>query len=140
MFGMFDISTSALVAQRTRLAAIAGNIANISTTHNEAGQSQPYQPRFTVFQTDDSIKAPPGAVGVRVESVQIADVEPNWKYQPGHPDAIKQGDREGYVAYPGVNMMAEFTDALEATRAYEANIGVIEVSKEITQQTLKIVA
>ena len=37
-------------------------------------------------------------------------------------------------------MMAEFTDALEATRAYEANIGVIEVSKEITQQTLRIVA
>ena len=44
------------------------------------------------------------------------------------------------MAYPGVNMMAEFTDALEATRAYEANIGVIEVSKEITQQSLRIVA
>ena len=140
MFGMMDISTSALVAQRTRLAAIASNIANISTTHNEAGQPEPYQPRFTVFQTDDSIKAPMGAVGVRVESVQIADVEPNWKYQPGHPDAVKEGERAGYVAYPGVNMMAEFTDALEATRAYEANIGVIEVSKEITQQTLRIVA
>jgi len=140
MFGMMDISTSALVAQRTRLDAIASNIANISTTHNEAGQPEPYQPRFTVFQTDDSIKAPLGAVGVRVESVQIADVEPNWKYQPGHPDAIKEGEHAGCVAYPGVNMMAEFTDALEATRAYEANIGVIEVSKEITQQSLRIVA
>ena len=75
-----------------------------------------------------------------VESVQIADVEPNWKYQPGHPDAVKEGPKAGSVAYPAVNMMAEFTDALEATRAYEANIGVIEVSKEITQQTLRIVA
>ena len=100
MFGMIDISTSALVAQRTRLTAIAGNIANISTTHNEAGQPEPYQPRFTVFQTDDSIKAPMGAVGVRVESVQIADVEPNWKYQPGHPDAVKEGEARATSPIP----------------------------------------
>jgi flagellar basal-body rod protein FlgC len=140
MLSTLDISASALVAQRTRMAAIASNIANISTTHNEAGQAEPYQPRFTVFQTDDSFKAPLGAAGVRVESVQVANVEPNYKYQPGHPDAIKEGPKTGYVAYPAVNMMAEFADALEATRAYEANIGVIEVSKEFIMQSLKIVA
>lgn len=37
-------------------------------------------------------------------------------------------------------MMAEFTDALEATRAYEANIGVIDVTKDMAQQTLRILA
>ena len=138
MLNALDVSTSALVAQRTRLDAISSNIANLSTTHNEAGQAAPYQPRFTIFQTDDSIGA--GAPGVKVSSVEISNVEPNYKYQPGHPDAIKDGDRKGYVAYPNIDMTTEFVDAIEASRAYEANVGVIEVSKNLLQNTLKIVA
>jgi flagellar basal-body rod protein FlgC len=37
-------------------------------------------------------------------------------------------------------MTTEFVDALEATRAYEANVGVIEVTKNLTEQTLRIIA
>lgn len=140
MFSALDLSTSALVAQRARLNAISSNIANLSTTRNEAGESAPYQPRFTIFQTDETIQGPGGAPGVKVSSVEIADVEPNWKYQPGHPDAVKEGERAGYVAYPNIDMMTEFVDALEATRAYEANIGVMEITKNMAQQSLRIVA
>ena len=140
MFSILDISTSALVAQRTRVTAIASNIANVSTTHNEAGEATPYQPRFVVFEADNAIQGPGGAPGVKVASVEIVQVEPNWKFQPGHPDAIKEGSRAGYVAYPNIDMTTEFVDALEATRAYEANVGVIEVTKSMTQQTLKIIA
>jgi flagellar basal-body rod protein FlgC len=140
MFRSLDISTSGLVAQRVRINAIAGNLANLSTTQNELGEAQPYQPRFVVFQADTANMSPEGAVGVKVASVEIADVEPRWKYQPGHPDAIQEGPMRGYVAYPAVDMTTEFVDALEATRAYEANIGVIEVSKNLVQQSLRIVA
>lgn len=140
MLSSLDISTSALVAQRARLNAISNNIANISTTRNEAGEAAPYQPRFVVFQTDSSMGGSAGAAGVRVASVEIEQVEPRWKFQPGHPDALREGPRKGWVAYPGIDMTTEFVDALEATRAYEANIGVIEVSKDMTQQTLKILA
>jgi flagellar basal-body rod protein FlgC len=140
MFSILDISTSALVAQRTRVTAIASNMANISTTHNEEGQPIPYQPKFVVFEEDTSIQGPGGAPGVRVASVETSQVEPNYKYQPGHPDAIKDGPRAGYVAYPNIDMTTEFVDALEATRAYEANIGVIEVTKNMTEQSLKIIA
>ena len=140
MFAAMNISTSALVAQRLRLNAIANNIANVSTTHNEAGEAVPYQPRFTVFQTDDTIRGPLGAAGVKVASVETSTAEPRMKYEPGHPDAIQDGPMKGYVAYPNVNMMVEFTDALEATRAYEANIGVLEIAKDMTQQSLRIVA
>ena len=140
MFSTLDISTSALVAQRTRLNAISGNIANMSTTHNEKGEAVPYQPRFVVFQTDDSLHGPGGAEGVKVSSVEIAAPDPQYKYQPGHPDAIKQGEHAGYVAYPNIDMTTEFVDALEASRAYEANVGVIEVTKNLGAQTLKIIA
>ncbi len=136
MFGSYDISTSALVAQRHRLNAISSNLANMSTTRNESGELEPYQPRFVVFQTDDSITTPGGGQGVRVASTEIAQVEPRLKYEPNHPDA----NDEGYVAYPNIDMTLEFVDALEATRAYEANLGVIQVTKDLGQQTLRILA
>lgn len=140
MISAMDISTSALVAQRTRLNAVASNIANMSTTRNENGDVEPYQARFVVFREDESLKTSSGATGVKVESIETESVEPNYKYQPGHPMAIKDGPRKGYVAYPNINMTREFVDALEATRAYEANIGVMEISKNLSQQTLRIVA
>jgi flagellar basal-body rod protein FlgC len=140
MLSALDVSTSALVAQRVRLTSIANNIANLSTTHNDAGELQPYQPRYPIFETDDSVQGPYGVAGVKVGSVKVADVEPRWKYQPNHPDAVKEGPHAGYVAYPNVDLMSEFTDALETTRAYEANLGVIDVTKEMVQQTLRILA
>lgn len=139
MFSALDVSTSGLVAQRIRMNAISSNLANLSTTHNEAGEAVPYQPRFAIFQTDESVGSN-GAAGVRVSSIEIDDVEPLYKYQPNHPDAISDGPHAGYVAYPNVNMMTEFTDALEAARAYEANLGAIEIAKDLANQTLRIIA
>jgi flagellar basal-body rod protein FlgC len=139
MFAALDASTSALVAQRTRLDAIASNIANMSTTHNETGEAVPYQPRFVVFQTDES-EGPGRPPGVKVSSVETANLEPRYKYQPGHPDAIKTGDKAGYVAFPNIDLTTEMVDAIEATRAYEANVGVIQVTKNLVAQSLKIIA
>ncbi len=136
----FDVSTSGLVAQRIRMNTVSSNLANISTTSNEAGEAEPYQPRYPVFQTDDGVGGN-GAAGVTVASVEAdEEVQPRWKYQPGHPDAIKEGERKGWVAYHGIDMMMEFTDALEAARSYEANLGAMEITKDLQQQTLKILA
>ena len=49
MFESLDISASALLAQRTRMDAIAGNIANMNTTRNARGEAIPYRRRFAVF-------------------------------------------------------------------------------------------
>ncbi|QEG33058.1 flagellar basal body rod protein FlgC [Bythopirellula goksoeyrii] len=136
MFNALDVSTSGLVAQRTRLNAISSNLANMSTTRNEAGEAVPYTPRFVVFKTDEEITTSGGGQGVSIDRVEYADVEPNMKYEPGHPDA----DANGYVAYPNIDMTTEFVDALGASRAYEANIGVIEVTKDMGERTLQILA
>lgn len=136
MLTALDVSTSALVAQRIRLNAISSNIANMSTTRNEAGEIEPYQPRFAVFQTDDQLATAGGGSGVKVSSVETSQLSPKMKHLPGHPDA----DENGMVAYPNINMTTQFVDAMEATRAYEANIGVIEVTKDLTEQTLRILA
>lgn len=134
--GAMDISTSGLVAYRARLDAISSNLANLSTAVNEEGENRPYQPRFTVVAPDESVSTRYGAVGVKVVSVETDDVEPLLKYEPNNPLA----DPRGYVAYPNIDMTREMTDALIATRAYEANLGVIEVTKGMGQQTLRILA
>lgn len=139
MFSSIDVSTSALVAQRVRMNTISENLANISTTHNETGQAVPFQARFPIFKTDDTV-GENGAMGVQVSSIETDQSEPRYKYEPGNPDAIKVGPKAGYVAYPNINMMTEMTDAMEAARAYEANLGAIEIAKDMANQTLKIVA
>ena len=124
MFSAIDVSTSALVAQRARLNAISGNIANLTTLTNENGEAKPYQERFVIFKTDPMNEAK-GLTGVEVDRVEISEQEPLYRYDPEHPLAVKEGKWKGYVAYPNINMNEQFVDALEASRAYEANIGVI---------------
>jgi flagellar basal-body rod protein FlgC len=139
MIPALDISTSALVAQRIRLDTVSSNLANLTSLERDAqGNMQPYQARYVVFQTDEALGTKQGAVGVKVASVQTEQVEPLYRWQPTHPYAITEGPKKGYVAYPRVNMTAEMVDALVATRAYEANIGAMELSKNMAQQSLRI--
>ena len=136
MLSAFDVSASGLVAQRMRINAISSNIANMSTTRNERGEIEPYTPRYVTFQTDTQLTTFGGGHGVKVGSVEYSKEPPVLKYDPGHPDA----DATGRVAFPNVDMTTEFVDAIEATRAYEANIGVLEISKDMGNRTLQILA
>ncbi|MDP7015749.1 MAG: flagellar basal body protein [Pirellulaceae bacterium] len=140
MLSAMDISTSALVANRARLDAISGNIANLNTVQLVDGQPQPYAPKFVVFaeNTDDATAS--GATGVEVAEIKELDATPNYKYEPNNPLAFKSGPHQGFVPYPGISLNEEFTNALLATRAYEANIGVMEISKNLGQQSLRIIA
>ncbi len=138
MFSSLDVSTSALVANRARMNVISQNLANISTTHNEAGEAKPFQRRYVVLQADDGV-GQGGAAGVKVAEVGIEDAEPRYVWDPNNPDAVKEGPHQGHVAYPNIDMMVEFTDALTVARAYEANLGAIEIAKDLAQQTLRII-
>lgn len=139
MLRALDISTSALVAQRTRLNAVSGNIANISSLKDENGEANPYRAREVVFQTDESMSIH-GASGVKVDEIKTSESDPLYRYQPKHPLAIKEGKWKGYVAYPNIDLTTQMVDALESTRAYEANVGVMEITKNISRETLTILA
>ncbi|MGL4942935.1 MAG: flagellar basal body rod protein FlgC [Thermoguttaceae bacterium] len=135
MLKTMDLSTSGLVAQRIRMQAIASNIANVMTTRNEEGELKPYEPRFVLFQTDDTI-GPNNSAGVIVAEVgRDTNLPPIRKYAPTHPDA----DAQGFLNLPRINTMTEFTDALESGRSYEANLGAIEITKSMANQTLRII-
>ncbi len=135
MFGILDTSTSALVAQRIRLDTIAGNLANAQTTRNAKGQG-PYQRRFAVFQAGNG----KGGPGVHVAKVMTDKSQGRMVYEPDHPDAIKSGKWKGYVEFPNVEPITEMTNAMLASRAYEANVSVIDVTKRMIAGSMRILA
>ena len=137
MFGTLDISSSALLAQRTRMDTIAANIANINTTRNARGEPVPYRRRFAVFAPGGAKRGLDAArPGVHVQQIGM-DASPfQRRYQPGHPDA----GPDGYVAYPNIDMAIEFVNALEASRAYEANVTTMEVTKSMINASLRLLA
>lgn len=137
MFHTLDVSTSGLIAQRHRINTIAGNIANINTTRDADGNLSPFQRKLVTFQsrTDDPA-AETGGVGVKFQVGTDDETQPRKVHNPGHPDA----DAKGIVQYPGINLTTEFVNAIEASRAYEANVSAIDITKSIMSQTLKILA
>ena len=137
MLRSLDVSTSGLVAQRQRMNTIAGNIANIKTTRDEQGQASPFQRRLVTFTADTPSNASDsGGVGVKYQVQVDSDAKPKKIHEPGHPDA----DASGYVMYPDINLTNEFVNALEASRAYEANVAAIEMTKNMFSQSLQILA
>lgn len=130
MFGALDISTSGLVAQKTRLTVITANQANSATLLNADGEYDPYRRKFAVFAPGDGRGGP----GVHVEEIETDMSEFNKRYQPGHPFA----DESGYVSYPNVNSVVESMNAMEAARSYEANIAAAEATKSMMTVTLKL--
>jgi flagellar basal-body rod protein FlgC len=56
------------------------------------------------------------------------------KYEPGNPDA----DKDGFVAYPAINPISEMTDLMGATRAYQMNASAITAAKQMMQESIDI--
>ena len=56
------------------------------------------------------------------------------RYEPGHPDANK----EGYVAYPAVNPAVEMVDLMSSVRAYQLNASAVAAAKQMIQSTIDI--
>ena len=134
MFDTLDTSASGLQAQRTRLDTIAANIANVNTTRNAKGEIAPFRRRMVIFapgQPGDDSKA-----GVHVQEV-AQDPSPFLrKYEPGNPDAGK----DGYVELPNIDTTVEYVNALEASRAYEANVTMMDTTKSMFNSALRLLA
>ena len=47
-------------------------------------------------------------------------------------------DGDGYVTFPNMNIMEEMAELIAATRAYEANVNVVNNTKEMFTKALEI--
>jgi len=140
LFGMLEVSGSALGAERLRAEVVTGNMANAETTRTPEGG--PYRRRLVVFRAAHVQPFPAmladfrslATRGVRVEQVTADPRAPLERYDPGHPDA----DARGYVAYPAINPVEEMTDLLGAMRAYELNSSAVQSAKAMIQAAIEI--
>lgn len=148
MFSSIGIATTGLTAQRTRMDVIADNIANVNTTRTADGGV--YRRKRAIFAPmvdkayQKSLFGPAalrngGGEGVRLEKIEEdMDAETRMVYDPTHPDAIKSGPNQGYVEYPNVTVVTEMVDMISASRAYEANVALVNGSKSMFQKALEI--
>jgi len=140
-FNALQISSSGLSAQRLRMNLISANLANVNTTHTQAGG--PYRRKDPVF----AAQAPGSSFREMLRNRQkeflkevavVGIVEdsrpPLEKYDPTHPDA----DANGYVAMPNINLMEEMVDMMSATRSYEAGVTAIQSAKDMALKALEI--
>jgi len=143
LFDSLSISGSALAAERQRSEVIAANMANAETTHTESGgpyhrrevvfqSSEPSAFRLTLASTGHSTGQASG--GVRISEVVDDPTPPVMRYEPGHPDANK----EGYVAYPAINPVMEIVDLMSSVRAYQLNASAVAAAKQMIQQSVDI--
>ena len=130
---IFNVSASAMEAQRMRMNTVASNMANAQSTRTEAGG--PYVKKEVSFA---SMQINPGEsdglVGVKVDGVVADRKPPLIVYDPGHPDA----DENGNVSMPNINVMEEMVNMMMALRAYEANVKAFNMSKGMYQKALEI--
>lgn len=138
IFPAFDISASALDAQRLRMDLASANLANAQTTRGPDGG--PYKKMRPIFATQplefeaNINEASLELSKVRVSGVQKDETPPRQIYDPTHPDANAQG----FVGLPNVNLMEEMADLLLANRSYEANVTAFNMSKTMALSALNL--
>jgi flagellar basal-body rod protein FlgC len=146
LFDAIDASGSGLAAERLRMDVTSENLANAQTTKGADGQ--PYRRKEVVLQQAGAsgtsfasvLSSMQGAGGARsVSGVRVSGIVEDSSalkrlYDPGHPDA----DKDGYVTMPNVNTVTEMTDLISSSRAYEANITAMQTAKTMFAKTLDL--
>lgn len=117
------LSAMAMDIEKLRVDTVATNIANQHSIQGANGEL--YRPKQVVSQRfEDQL----------IYEVVDEQVTPKKEYQPGHPAA----DSKGFVTYPGVNKVDEMTTMIKASRAYEANIKMLNIARTMALQALSI--
>ncbi|WP_374308439.1 flagellar basal body rod protein FlgC [Dongia sp.] len=131
LFDSMFISASGMRVQGERLRVIAENLANVDSVGETAG-ADPYRRKVVTFKQQFDRQM--GADLVKVAKVGTDPSDFRKKYEPGNPAA----DKDGYVSLPNVNALVEMTDMREAQRSYEANLKVIEASRNMLSRTIDV--
>ncbi len=140
VFSTMNVIGSALTAERTRINAIASNLANANTARGVDGgpykrkdvilESVPMQSEFGEIL--DASQHP--YTEVRVVEIREDSAAPRLVYKPEHPEA----NAEGYVALPNVDPVIETTNSIWAQRSYEADVNLFNTTKQMAMKALEL--
>jgi len=127
--------------RETKIGNSFGNIFNsvMSRSGNSSGGS--WRRTIPIGQRDWRSMLPrsqsgSGNMSTGVEAVDILENKNPYKmvYDPDNPNA----DDEGYVRKPNISLIKEMTNMMVASRAYEANVTVMNAAKGMMKKALEI--
>lgn len=167
LFGVMDISASALKAERVRAEVVAANMANSETTRTADGG--PYRRHHVIFSANDGMAsfgsmllgAPGGAAngmpgmqftgdsgfgseldaasGSNAGGVSVGGVIEDQSAPLMRFDpGHPDANAEGFVAYPDINPLTEMVDLMGATRSYGMNASAVQAEKGMLAASLDI--
>ena len=125
------VAASGMRAQADRMKTIAENIANANSTSPVKG-GDPYRRKIaTITQNFDS--------ELETNLVNAGKPLPDKsefksQYDPGNPNA----DTQGYVKLPNVDSLVEIMDMRDAQRSYEADLTVLDTTKQMLSKTVDL--
>mgnify|MGYP006441992217 CR=1 FL=1 len=123
------IASAGMRTQGTRLRILSENVANADSLATKPG-GRPYQRQLVTFE--NTMNDQLGVKQVRIKDIEADQSAFGREHRPGHPAA----DQDGYVLTPNVNSLIEMSDMREAQRSYEANLKVIESSRDMLRRTI----
>ena len=125
------VAASGLRAQTERMKIIAENIANANSTSPTKG-GDPYRRKIATIQPtfDRELDATLVNTGKPLPDKS----EFKSQYDPGNPNA----DTQGYVKLPNVDSLVEIMDMRESQRSYEADLSVLETTKQMLVRTVDL--
>jgi len=167
LFGVMDISASALQAERVRAEVVAANMANAETTRTADGG--PYRRQHVVFQEAGgdgfaaSLLGSGGSGSAGLGDADGAMLPAASRLASGMGSAAAPGGVEvagvvadqsaplerydpqhpdagpdGYVAYPDIEPLTEMVDLMGATRSYGMNATAVQAEKNMVMSSLEI--
>ncbi|HEY0266049.1 MAG TPA: flagellar basal body rod protein FlgC [Rhizomicrobium sp.] len=127
------VAASGLRAQSERMKTIAENIANANSTSQTAG-GDPYRRKITTITSEFDREL--GTSLVNAGKPLLDKSEFHSQYDPGNPNA----DKQGYVKLPNVDSLVEIMDMREAQRSYEADLTVMDSTKQMLAKTVDLLS
>lgn len=127
---IFDVAGRAMSAQLVRMNSSASNLANAGSIAGSAGAA--YKPIKPVFRTE--LDRSTGLMSVRVDRVIRSDAEAIRRHDPDHPLADENGD----VWAAPVDETQEMVEMMESARQYQNVIEVLQTTKTLMLDTMRL--
>jgi flagellar basal-body rod protein FlgC len=125
------VAASGLRAQTDRMKTIAENIANANSTSPVKG-GDPYRRKIATISQNFDSELEANLVNSGKPLPDKSDFKS--QYDPGNPNA----DAQGYVKLPNVDSLVEIMDMRDAQRSYEADLTMMQTSKQMMASTVDL--
>ena len=125
------VAASGMRVQSDRMKVISENIANADSTSPVPG-ADPYRRKVPTVMSKFDREL--GASMVESGKTVTDKSEFRSQYDPGNPNA----DKQGYVKLPNVDPLIEIMDMREAQRSFEADLTVMDATKQMLAKTVDL--